>query len=414
MKLTAKNVETLKPPATGRHEFWDQMLPGFGVRITDTGRRSYVVMYRHNGTKRRLTLGSVGKLDLAEARDLARKAMAEAAAGRDPAAEKQAQIQAEAKAATPAVTFRMVVETFYTKDAALRTKGWRETMRVVLANTTDWHDRPVDDLTRTDVRALLDGIIERGSPVMANRLLSYLKRVFRYAADEGLIQGNPAGSIAKPVKEQARDRVLSDKEVVEVWHATEAVGYPFGPLFRLALLTAQRRGEVAAAEWSEIDLERAVWSLPRTKTKNGRASDVPLSSLALATVEALPRFRRCPLLFPARTKAQASDGEWSPRPVSGWSRAKDRLIGTINEARAARGQATIEDFNIHDLRRTAASGMARLGVPPHVVEKLLNHAEGEISGVAAIYNRYSYEGEKREALERWSRHIETLLAEGGA
>lgn len=411
IKLTARALDSLPAPAKGRLEFWDATLPGFGLRITDKGAKSWVVMYRVNGKLRRLTLGSYPKKKLADAREEARAAMQAAENGDDPAAEKKA-----ARQEVPD-SFGAVVEDYFKRDASRRNKSWAETRRLILRDCEAWADRPVKDITRREVRDLLDAIVDRGSPVMANRLFAYIRRVFNWAVDREIITESPCRGLKKPSEERSRDRVLTDGEVVEFWHAAEALGYPFGPLYRLALLTAQRRGEVAAARWQDIDLKRGVWTLPREQTKSDRAHEVPLSPLAVAELERLPRFKSSGLLFPSRTKAQAAGKDpkrdAGDHPVSGWSRSKRRLDEIILEARqkAAEGAEVepMQDWTIHDLRRTAASGMARLGIPPHIVEKLLNHSEGEISGVAAVYNRYGYEDEKRRAAEAWAQFLQSLF-----
>ncbi len=407
IKLTARALDHLPVPAKGRLEFWDAALPGFGLRITDRGVKSWVVMYRINGKSRRHTLGRYPKMLLGDAREEAREAMRAVEKGDDPAAEKKA-----ARKAAPD-SFGQVVEDYFNRDASRRNKAWVETRRLILRDCEKWTNRAIRDISRREVRDLLDGIVDRGSPVMANRLFAYIRKVFNWAVDREIITESPCRGLKKPSEERSRDRVLTDGELVEFWNAADALGYPFGPLYRLALLTAQRRGEVAAARWQDIDLKRGVWTLPREKTKSDRANEVPLSDLAIAELKSLPRFKSSALLFPSRTKTQLANKDLKrdaeDHPISGWSRSKRRLDELIAKERTKNDVEPMPGWTIHDLRRTAASGMARLRIAPHVVERLLNHTEGEISGVAAVYNRYGYEDEKRQATDAWAQFLMSLL-----
>jgi integrase len=182
--------------------------------------------------------------------------------------------------------------------------------------------------------------------------------------------------------------VLTDDELKSFWRATEQLGFPFGRAFQLMALTGQRRGEVASMRWSQVNIDQAVWTIPAHVAKNGRAHEVPLSPATLEIIEALPRFVGSDFVLTTT----------GTTPISGFGRAKDRLDFTMES----------DEWRLHDLRRTAASGMARIGVAPHVIEKVLNHVSGEISGVAAVYNRHGYDAEKREALERWAKHLSNL------
>jgi integrase len=226
-----------------------------------------------------------------------------------------------------------------------------------------------------------------------------------------------------PTKERTRDRVLSDDEIRWFWQGCEEIDWPFGPLFKLLLLTAQRRDEVAGVVRSEIDLENRVWAIPRYKTKTDRGHEVHLSKLAIVVLRQLPRITNGhgeALIFTVT-------GDTS---VSGFSRAKRRLdaamlrahrraLGLPENDRELRKQlgfptnkllpVEIPDWRLHDLRRTATTGMARLNIPPHVVDKVLNHASGTIRGVAAVYNRFEYLEERRAALEAWGRYVANLV-----
>jgi integrase len=206
-----------------------------------------------------------------------------------------------------------------------------------------------------------------------------------WALDRGMIEVNPIAGLKPPHKEESRERVLSDQEIQALWVSADAEGYPFGDAVKVLTLTGQRRGEVAGMRWSEMDLDSGSWTIPAIRSKNRQSHEVPLSAPALTLVRSLPRFLGSDWVFTTNGKS----------PISGFGRFKRRL----------QSNAGPWGWRIHDIRRTVASGMARLGVEPHVVEKVLNHRAGIISGVAAIYNRYAYEREKRAALDRWGSFI---------
>jgi integrase len=254
-----------------------------------------------------------------------------------------------------------------------------------LKNSARLNDMPIGHITRADVVKVLDGIAANGTPIAANRAMSAIKKLFAWSLDRGAVSTHPLVGLRKPGVERSRDRVLTDDELKSFWRATEELGFPFGLAFQLMALTGQRRGEVAGMQWSQLNLSEAVWTIPASIAKNGRAHEVPLSTAVLDIIQRLPRFVGSDLVF---TTTGTS-------PISGFGRAKGRIDSMMQGS----------EWRLHDLRRTAASGMARLGVAPHVIEKVLNHVSGEISGVAAVYNRHGYDAEKREALEKWSDQV---------
>ena len=237
---------------------------------------------------------------------------------------------------------------------------------------------------------MLDSIMADGKPYRANRALQPSRNLFAWSLDRGYVDHHPIDRLKPPGKEVTRDRILSDRELAALWRIAGGLGYPFGPAIELLILTAQRRGEIATMRWSDVDLDRATWTVPAAIAKNGRVHEVPLSLQALEILTAIPRFVGSDLVFTTT----------GTTPISGFGRLKERLDAAIG----------FSDWRFHDLRRTAASGMARIGVAPHVVEKVLNHQAGVISGVAAVYNRHGYEAEKREALERWCKHVSSLTS----
>ena len=248
-------------------------------------------------------------------------------------------------------------------------------------------------------------MVDRGSPINANRLLAVLRRMFNWSVERGLVERSPCDKIRAPAAEQARDRILGDDEIRAAWQAFEGVGWPFGSIAQLLILTGARRDEIAEAGWSEIDLQAKSWTVAKERSKNGVAHEIPLSDAAIQIIKSLPRIggKDDGFVFTTTTRA----------PVSGWSRAKAQ----VDKAMLAVMQADSESLNppahwtLHDLRRTAASGMAGIGIPPHVVEAVLNHKSGTIKGVAAVYNRYTYAAEKRAALDAWSRRLGAIVSD---
>jgi integrase len=390
IRLTQAAVERLKAPAKGRVVHWDNHLPGFGLRITEKDARSWVAMYRVSGKLVMETLGQFARIPkVDEARQLARNAMQRAASGEHPTeAKKRRQHETEKAAAS---TFKAAAERYVQSYAKKNTREptWREVERQLRVDVFPfWADRRIKSITRHDVARLLQRIEDRGSPIQANRQRARLHTLFEWAVRQDLIETNPVAKVDKVIKEKARDRVLTDEELVAFWGACDRLGWPFGALYKLLLVTAQRRSEVAGMTWSELDLEKRVWTIPRERAKNDRAHTVHLSDLAVEIIDGLPR-QKSRFVF-------TTNGE---RHVSGYSRSKatlDRAMGT-------------EDWILHDLRRTAATGMARLNIPPHVVDKILNHTSGTIRGVAAVYNRFEYIDERKAALLAWSGYIEGLI-----
>ncbi len=394
IRLTEAAVRRLAAPASGQTDYFDELLPGFGLRVSASGRRSWFVFYRvkdgpQRGKQRRYTLPvSAEALGLADARQMARDAMRRVETGEDPSVDKR-RVRVERAAA---MTVREAADQFVERYAKPRNRSWAETARILDINVcTEWGDMALADISRGDVVLLLDRLADR-APVMANRTLATLRKMMRWHVERGTIPASPAEGVSAPTRERERDRVLTDDEVRWFWQATGEDGYPFGTLFRLLLVTAQRRDEVGLAAWSEFDLETRLWAIPREKTKGDRSHEVPLSPLALELLGGLPR--KGPLLF--TTSAGGA------RPVSGYSRAKERLSARMEEIAGV----SVPPWRLHDLRRTAGTGMAASGVAVSTISRVLNHSEG---GVTKIYNRFSYADEKRDALDRWALRLDAFI-----
>ncbi len=249
--------------------------------------------------------------------------------------------------------------------------------------------RPISSIARRDIRDLVDKIAGR-APVMGNRVLSLLGRLFLYAVDREIIAASPVDGMRPPAPEASRERLLTDDELASVWCASTALGWPFGPIAQLLILTGARRSEVAALAWSELDCGKGLWNKPASRTKNARMQVLPLSSAALEIINRLPRIDGSPYLFPARHGANHASG------FSGVKLKLDELSG-------------VRDWCFHDFRRCIASGLQKMGVALQVTECILGHTAGSRAGVVGIYSRYGYLKEQRDALEKWSQHVLALV-----
>lgn len=260
-----------------------------------------------------------------------------------------------------------------------------------------WKGRRLSTITKADVHELLDEIVDRGSPIAANRLLATFRKCCSWAVERGLIEKSPCDGVKPPAIGKSRDRVLSDAELKRVWRACDALGYPFGPMIQLLIVTAQRRDEVSGLTWQELDLDAKAWTLPRARAKNNVEHVTPLSTAALAIISGLPKIGTEPsFLFTTTGRG----------PVSGFSKAKTMLDKML----AADGAGDFPHWTFHDLRRTGATGLARIGVNLPVVERILNHVGASFSGVAGVYQRHSFDTERRHALDAWAEHIKRLTA----
>ena len=306
----------------GRIEYFDTTLPGLTLRITARGHRSWSVFYRIDGRQRRYTIGPYPAFKPADARKAASAVLHRVQAGEDPAEEKRAWRNV---ASNEDLTFAGVA-CRYLKQQVERNAArstYKETARIIEQDVIPrWGNRQFASIVRRDVSALVDAKAESGAEVQANRVLARLRTLFGWAVGKDLIERNPCDGLRPPTREKARDRVLSDAEIIALWSAADEVGWPFGPLVKLLLLTAQRRDEVATMVWSELDLDQCIWSIPREKTKNDHRHVVHLSRPAVAILSALPRV--------AGTYVFSTNGR---TPVSGFSRTKMRSMRRCPAAR---------------------------------------------------------------------------------
>ncbi|MFI4935209.1 MAG: tyrosine-type recombinase/integrase [Caulobacterales bacterium] len=423
-------------PATGQVELRDSITPGFGLRIAAGGARTYFVMRRVKGKMVRRTVGKApppsvepddklppGELWPDDARQQARVMLAELERGVDPRAVAEAKERHAAETAAEAArnTFASVAASYFadpSKRGGAKLRSRAELERKVKVDCAEWAEKPVASITKADVKELLRGKAAT-SPVAANRLLALVRRILRWAAREDLISANPAWEIDPPGDETERDRVLTMEEIARVWRAADALGYPFGPIVQLLILTAQRRGEVGELRWPEIDGD--VWRLPDARAKRGKGHVIPLSPRAVRILAKQKRVEGTDLVFTTtRRRTTLPDGKKAPpAAVGGWSRARERLEKLIAEAVAKDAKEELDmerhalaPFTLHDIRRSVATHLRDAGVMGDdrvdrlTVSKILNHAEG---GMTRLYDRYAEEPEQRRALAAWTLRIEALV-----
>jgi integrase len=419
--ITKRTVDEAKPGPKD-YFLWDERLPGFGLKVTPAGHKVYVLQYRiarpghaERTPPSRWTIGKHGKLTPDQARAEARRLAALVEQGIEPR-ELEAQKLAEQDEAARRAAERARLESelafdrvsdlwldHYANEKSRRPSSVR-TARMIVGSYLKpaLGNKPLPHIGRTDLQAVIDGIPHRQKATRRN-VFAYASVLFGWALKRGLIPANPIVAMEKPEAPAARDRVLSDDEIASVWQATSALGNPFMPFFRLLIITGQRRSEVAGLNWAELSRDEALWTLPAARAKNGAAHLVPLSALAVEELDRLAggsQWPRAGLVLTTTGKT----------PVSGISKAKAAL-----DAAAARQRhnAPLPAWRIHDLRRTLATGLQRLGVRFEVTEAVLNHVSGAKGGVAGIYQRHDWKEEKRSALDAWGRHVAAILEPAG-
>jgi integrase len=386
IRLTKTAIDAL-PTSKSDVVYWDTGYPGFGVKVTPKGRRVFIVLYRTGGAGsklRKYTIGPYGRVTLHQARVAAQKVFAAKLDGRDPAAEKR-----EAKRRVVDDRVADLLEMFIAQRLS-QNRSAGEISRLLRREVgRPWAGRSIHEITKRDVVEVVTAIEQRGAPVAANKTLKSIKTFLRWCVGRAVLDQSPAEGVPLPAKEVARDRVLDDKELARIILAARQIGGPYGGIVELLALTGQRREEVARLQREELDLARRIWTIPKSRTKNAKAHVVHLSEQSLAVLTRADR--RGPLVFSLL----------GTKPFQEFSRAKrvlDQLSG-------------VTGWRVHDLRRTCVSGMARLGVAPHVADKILNHQTGTISGVAAVYQRHEFVAERRAALDLWGAHVSQLLKE---
>jgi len=392
MKLTQANVAKIKPePDKFEVRVFDDDLPGFGVRVLSSGKKSWLIQYRINGRSTTSTLGRFEKMPAGTARDLAKRKLAQAELGIDPGKEKQ---DDRYKAAE---TFQKIAERYlHFKEKELKAQSYDQVQTHLTRHWAGFNGLSVHQVTRRDVAARLGELADERGPYAANRARASLSAFYAWMMREGIVDANPVVGTNKQTDEKSRDRVLSDGELVAIWKACRDDDY--GAIIRLLILTGQRRDEVGSIAKSEIDLNGRKWTIEGARTKNSLTHEVWLSDPALAILrQAIKRERVADrdLIF----------GE-TGRGFSGWSKARAALDKRIAE----QTKKKVAEWRLHDIRRSVATKMADIGILPHVIEAVLNHISGHKAGVAGIYNRAQYAPEKRQALDQWGAHVEALAA----
>ena len=357
-------------PKEKRYDLFDAALRGFGLRVATSGAKTWFVMRRVNGRMVRYSLGRYPEYSLTEARAAAATALKRMTEGEHPHADK-------------AAMFDEVLEEWLVRDQAKNRSVGNVRNAVAKHVLPAFGGRSIDSIRKADVLRLIDKIVDSGSPVQANRVLAYLRRLFNWCIERDLIADNPAAGIKAPTKEVSRERVLSLDELKDVLVAAQRMGYPWGPLVELLVYTGQRLDEVAQATWDEFDLDNQIWALPGSRTKNGRPHVVHLSDAAMSTISALPQVDGQAWLFSTTGRG----------PVKGFSKAKAKLDE----------ESGVTNWTFHDLRRTFATVTTdKLKISPVVIDKVLNHTSGAVKGIAAVYQRGEYLDQRKTAMDTWA------------
>jgi integrase len=386
VKLTKNSIDSLPTPASDTI-YWDTGCPGFGVKVTPKGRKVFVVLYRTGGARsslRKYTIGPYGRVTLHQARVAAQRIFAARLEGRDPAAEKRA-----AKQRVVADRVDELLEAFIAQHVS-QNRSAAEISRLLRREVgKTWGHKSIHEISKRDIVELISAIEQRGAPVAANKALKTIKTFLRWCVGRAVLEQSPADGVPLPAREVARDRVLTDPELTQVILAARKIGGPYGGIVELLALTGQRREEVAGSTWNEFDLGQRIWTLPKARTKNAKQHAVHLSAQAIAVLKRMKK--QGPFVFSVH-------GTTPFRDFSHAKRGLDAMSG-------------VKHWRLHDLRRSCVSGMARVGIPPHVADKILNHQAGTISGVAAVYQRHEFLSERREALDLWGAHIGAVLSD---
>jgi integrase len=374
--LTDKTIQHLKPPTDGQLEVFDLAYPGLALRIGHGGAKAFVLFYNSSGKLKRETLGRWPAVSLADARDAWRKTRELIGKGEDPSSRDGAK--------SSAMLFEVVVEEWLKRDQAKnRASSLYQVTRAVENDLLPlWRGKRVDAIGKCDIIALLDKISDRGAPLMASRTQAHVRRFFRWCIERDILKADPTTALPRVSNGKSRERVLTDDELAKIWRTAEG---PFGTMTRLLMLTGARREEITQLRWAEIDGDTITLEGDRTKT--GAPHIIPLSTPAKALLDGTPRLGE--FVF-------TTDGR---KPIAGWNRRKAVID-------AASG---VTDWRIHDLRRTVATGMQKLGITLQTVESVLGHVSGSRGGIVGVYQRHDYAAEKRTALEAWGEHVAALV-----
>ena len=390
MKLTASKIANHSPLAKPDYILFDELVPGFGLRIRGTARTwifQYPIGTQAHRITRRYKIGNFAAMEPAKARKIAEDLHAKAHLGEDPAAQKR---QNRSQASD---TFGKLVQAYLAfKEAELRGGSYDQVKRHLEVNAKSLHALPLSSIDRLIIGDRLNAVAKASGAVTANRTRASLSAMFAWAMGEGRAAANPVTNTNKR-KENSRERVLANDELRTVWLAAEDDHH--GTIVKLLMMTGQRRGEIAGLRWSEIDLDRNLILLPGERTKNGKPHELPITDTVRNIIKSQPKTDGRDFIF-----------GYGERAFSGWSRAKE----TLDEAIAKSAGNVLPRWTLHDVRRSVATGMADIGIAPHIIEAVLNHVSGHKGGVAGIYNRAIYTAEKAQALARWDEHLSALVS----
>jgi integrase len=406
-RFTDRTVKALKP---GEH--WDPGFPGFGVRVSDTGRKTFILAARYPGNKSsaRRALGHYGTLSLEDAREKARGWLKLIDRDIDPEAEEERQRQAQLR--KQANTFASVAEEYIAHIHRQKQRKAAVVERELRAEfITPWGKRAITDITQHDVAAVVAAAVDRGAPYQAHNLFGHIRTLFGWAIGRGVygLEHSPCDRLRPKDLIGARamrDRTLTDDELGAFWRATEQLEYPWAPFFRLLLITGQRKSEVSDSRWPEFDTEREkLWTVPPERFKSGSAHLVPLTDDALALLRGLPKFKRGDHLFSTT---------FGQKPIDGFSKAKDRLdnlmLAELRNIASERGEdarkVKLPPFVIHDLRRTVRTRLSALRVPDTVAEMVIGHGR---KGLQRVYDQHKFVDEMREALTAWVGRLRDIV-----
>jgi integrase len=423
-KLTDRFLTGLKV-GDGRKDrlVFDTACPGLGVRLTAKGTRIFIAQWTDQMTRRKVRepLGVWGSLTIDQAREAARVRLGAVAKGIDPKGERlRRRAEAERERAETALSFEALIDEWKALHLAHRRPRYAaEAERAIRFGLPGLLKGPAARISRTDAVNALDQIVKAGKPIIAGRTMAYARACFAWGRRRGKVPENPFAELPISGGATERERVLSDAEIAEVWTAADTLGYPFGPFYKLLILTLQRREEVAGMRWSELSQDLTRWTLPGARMKNGKPHTVHLSEAARQVLCSIPRIEGCDLVF-STTKHRLTASENAepkgmrkrePTPISGFSQGKRHLDAAIAQARAEAaaklGQKTeaMIAWRMHDLRRTGVTTLATLGFDSIVVDKLLAHQPAKLRGVAGVYQRHDFARERAAALDAWAAHV---------
>jgi integrase len=433
MKLTERKIEMLAIENGGKDRLvFDDAQRGLAVRVTASGGKTYLAQYSLHGHKWRVPLGSYSALSLADARAAAAAVMGDVAKGLNPAIVRKEAAKAErAKRARNRLTLRALIEDWNRLHLAGRRASYAaEAVRALHCAFADALDDAADDLDRSAVVRTLDALTrrhrrkdgdntdKRKGAAMTGQTAAYGRAAFAWAVKRGMVSGNPFAELPIARSVAKRERVLSDAELAEILSVAGKASAPYGTIIRLLILTGQRRGEVAGMTWGELSDDLATWTMPGERTKNGIVHVVPLSEPARDLIRAmLPDHAKAAkqALAERRTAAVLAMPGAVGTPFTGWSKSKAALDRAIMDTRTKAAAATattaapLVPWSVHDLRRTVATGLQRLGVRLEVTEAILNHISGSRGGIAGVYQRHDWAGEKGAALDAWAAHVAAII-----